>query len=421
MASKSVRILLTVVTSIILLLSAFTGGLIIGWSEPIMPGMPNLGLPFNINIPFLTAPSKTSSSSSANLPKLFQPFWYTWQFVHDQYVDQPVNDETLLRGAIRGMLDSLGDPHTSYMDPQQNQQTNATLQGDYEGIGAYVDNSGSYLKIIAPMSGSPAEKAGLKSGDLIIAVDGKDMTGLDGTVVLQKILGPAGSSVRLTIQRTGLDKPLDITILRAKILLPNTDGKMLDNNIAYVHIYTFGDNTTSELKKTLQDMMAKKPNGIILDLRNNGGGYLNTAVEVVSQFIPENKVVVYEEYGDGSRQTLKTSAGGLAAGSIPLVVLVNEGTASASEITAGAIQDYKRGQLVGVTTYGKGSVQTWVTLSNNEGAIRVTTAHWLTPNQRQINKIGLKPDFEVKITQDDVNAGQDPQLNKAVELLTTAH
>ncbi len=416
MPSKSLRTLLTAGTAVLLVLCGFTGGLIVGWSNPIMPGMPGLGL--HLNIPFLSPTGKTSTSAATNLPKLFQPFWYTWQFVHEQYIDQPVNDETLLRGALRGMLDSLGDAHTSYMDPAENQQTNATLQGDYEGIGAYVDSSGKYLKIIAPMSGSPAEKAGLKSGDLITAVDGKDVTGLDGTVVLQKILGPAGTSVTLTIQRSGLDKPFDVTLLRAKILLPSVDGKMLDNNIAYVHIYTFGDNTTSELKTTLQTLLAKKPSGMILDLRYNGGGLLTTAIEVVSQFIPANKVVVYEKYGNGTQQTLTTSAGGQATG-IPLIVLVNEGTASASEITAGAIQDYKRGQLVGVTTYGKGSVQSWVTLANNEGAIRVTIAHWLTPNLRLIDKIGLKPDVEVKITQDDINGGHDPQLDKAVQLLTS--
>ncbi|MDR3575026.1 MAG: S41 family peptidase [Anaerolineaceae bacterium] len=417
MQSKSLRNLLTSAAGILLLLCAFTGGLIVGWTNPIMPGMPGLGL--HLTIPFLSPSSKTSSSSSTNLPKLFEPFWYTWTFVHEQYIDQPVNDETLLRGALRGMLDALGDPHTAYMDPQLNQQTSATLQGDYEGIGAYVDSSGSYLKIIAPMTGSPAQKAGLQSGDLIVAVDGKDVTGMDGGLVLQKILGPAGTSVRLTIQRSGMDKPFDVTIVRAKILLPSVDGKMLGNNIAYVHIYTFGDNTLNELKSTLQTLLAKKPSGMILDLRNNGGGLLDTAVDVVSQFIPANKVVVYEQYGNGSRQTLTTKGGGLATANIPLIVLVNEGTASASEITAGAIQDYKRGQLVGVTTYGKGSVQSWATLTNNEGAIRVTVAHWLTPNQRLIDKIGLKPDVEVKITQDDINAGRDPQLDKAVQLLTT--
>jgi carboxyl-terminal processing protease len=417
MSSKSLRTFLTATSAILLLLCAFMAGLIVGWSRPIMPGMPGLNLPFNI--PFLSSSNKTGNSSATNLSVLFQPFWYTWTFVHEQYVDQPVNDETLLRGALRGMLDSLGDPHTSYMDPEQNQQANATLQGDYEGIGAYVDSSGSYLKIIAPMPGSPAEKAGLKSGDLIVAVDGKDVTGLDGSLVLQKILGPAGTPVTLTIQRSGLDKSFDVTILRAKILLPSVDGKLLNNSIAYVHIYTFGDNTLAELKTTLQNLLAQKPTGMILDLRNNGGGYLNTAVDVVSQFIPAEKVVVYEQYGNGSRQTLTTKSGGIAP-NIPLIVLVNEGTASASEITAGAIQDYKRGQLVGVTTYGKGSVQSWVALSNNEGAIRVTTAHWLTPNQRLIDKIGLKPDVEVKISQDDINAGRDPQLDKAVQLLSPA-
>jgi carboxyl-terminal processing protease len=190
---------------------------------------------------------------------------------------------------------------------------------------------------------------------------------------------------------------------------------MLDNGIGYIQITTFGDNTTSELRAALKDLLAQNPKGLVIDLRNNGGGYLQTAVEVASEFIPKG-VVLYEQYGDGTRNTYDVSPGGQAT-EIPLVVLINEGTASASEIVSGAIQDYGRGKLVGVTSYGKGSVQNWVPLSDNEGAVRVTIAKWLTPKERSISNVGLTPDVTVEITDADLQAGLDPQLDKAVQVL----
>jgi carboxyl-terminal processing protease len=371
------------------------------------------------NNPAASSGTTSDPSASAGTPKdlqeLFKPFWDTWQIVKDQYVDQPVDQEKMMRGAISGMLNALGDPHTSYMDPEQYRQANMPMNGEYEGIGAWVDTTGAFVKVISPMANSPAEKAGLKANDIIIKVDGEDMTGIDGSLVLRRVLGPAGSNVTLTIQREGVEQPFDVTITRAKIVVPSVESKMLDGGIGYVKLSTFGEKTTDELKTALKDVMGQKPKGLILDLRNNGGGYLNTAIEVVSQFIGKG-VVMYEQYGDGRKKSFEAQAGGLAV-DIPLVVLVNEGTASASEITAGAIQDYQRGLLVGVTTYGKGSVQNWIPLANDQGAVRVTIARWLTPKERQITKIGLKPDAEVKLTDEDIANKKDPQLDKAVEII----
>jgi len=363
-------------------------------------------------------PAATSTpSTTTSLDTLFAPFWETWNIVHQQYIDQPVNDTKLMQGAIRGMLDSLGDSHTGYMTPEEYTQANMPLSGSYEGIGAYVDTSKKVLTIISPMPGSPAEKAGLKSGDEIIAIDGKSVTGVDPSVVLRSVLGPAGTTVTLTIHRPDPESTLDVSIVRQKIVLPSIESRMLDQNIAYVAIYTFGDTTSADLKTTLTDLLAKNPKGLILDLRDNGGGYLTTAIEVVSQFIPSG-VVMYEDQGNGQRQTYTAISGGLAT-TIPLVVLVNGGTASASEITAGAIQDYGRGKLVGTTTYGKGSVQNWIPLENNQGAVRITIARWLTPKERQINGVGLTPDVVIDRTEADIQAGKDPQLDKAIELLVT--
>lgn len=365
-------------------------------------------------------PNQVESTPEAGTPpdleQLFEPFWQSWNIVHDQYIDQPVDDEALMRGAIKGMMESLGDQHSSYMDPNQYNQANIPLEGEYEGIGAWVDPSGEFLTVVSPMPGSPAEKVGLRPGDEIIAVDGEDMTGIDGSLVIRRVLGPAGTTVKLTVRREGQAEPFDVEVTRANITIPSVVSKMLDNNVAYVDLTTFGDKSTSELRSALKDLLAQKPAGLVLDLRNNPGGELSTAIEVASEFIGDG-VIMYEEYGDGRRDTYTARKGGLAT-DVPLVVLINEGSASASEIVAGAIQDRQRGTLVGTTSFGKGSVQNWIPLKNNEGAVRVTIARWLTPSGRTIHEKGLEPDVPVEITEADVQADRDPQLEKAVELLT---
>lgn len=413
MSSRLARNLLIGMVAAILLLGSFSGGVLVGWMLPDSSKV-NLSSPLSI--------SESSSGQDAGTPEdltqTFKAFWQTWDLVHSTYVDQPVDDTTLMRGAINGMLQSLGDPHTSYMNPEEYSQANTALEGEYEGIGAIVDITGDYLKIVSPMPDSPAEKAGLKVGDVIIAVDGEDMTGVDGNVVLSKVKGPAGTSVILTIQREGVEQPFDVTVTRAKITQSSVTYKMLDSGVAYVGLSNFGDNTTQDLKNALKELLAQNPKGLILDLRYNGGGYLETAVEVTSQFIDSGNVLL-EEYGDKTQTAYPVLEGGLAL-DIPMVVLVNEGSASASEITAGALQDAGRAKLIGVTTYGKGSVQKWTALQDNQGAVRITIARWLTPKERQINGIGLTPDIEVKISEDDIAAGRDPQLDKAVETLLNA-
>lgn len=418
--SKSFRIIVATVIALVLLMGAFSGGVIVGW---VIPDRVSANFrPQGSSIASENVPGNNQQQTSESL---FDPFWDAWDIVHEQFVDQPVDDVALMRGAIRGMLEALGDQHTSYMDPLEYEQNTMPMEGEYEGIGAWVDTAGEYLTIISPMPDSPAEKAGLKPGDMIIAVNGEDMTGIDANLVLRQVLGPAGTDVVLTIVRktegengiiqTG--EPFDVTITRAKITLKSVEYEMLENNIAYVNITTFGERTTNELKLALKDLLKQKPQGLILDLRNNGGGYLQTAIEVTSQFVDEG-ILMYQEYGDGSRDSYKAIPGGLAT-EIPMVVLVNEGSASASEITAGAIQDLGRAQLVGVTTYGKGSVQNWIPLDNgNEGAVRVTIARWLTPNGRQIHEVGLEPDVVVERTEEDIEAERDPQLDKAIELLS---
>jgi len=408
------------VVAVILLAGAFSGGFLAGHFLPVgnlsLPLSSGLTLPGESTINPSTGNDSVETATPQDLQTLFKPFWETWTIIHDQFVDQPVDNVILMRGAIRGMLESLGDQHTSFMDPQEFKDANSSLEGSYEGIGAYVDTGGDFLSITSPISGSPAEKAGLKPGDKIIAIDGQDMTGVNPELARRKVLGPAGSVVKLTILREGQEKPFDVEIKRDKIEIASVESKMLDNNIAYIKLNTFGDTTSSELKTALTTLMAQHPKGLILDLRYNGGGYLQTAVDVASQFISKG-VVLYEQYGNGKKDSYEAKPGGLAL-DVPMVVLINKGSASASEIVAGALQDDKRAQLVGETSYGKGSVQNWIPLQDNQGAVRVTIAKWLTPSGRTIHKLGLTPDVVVPLTEEDAKAKLDPQLAKAIELLT---
>jgi carboxyl-terminal processing protease len=241
------------------------------------------------------------------------------------------------------------------------------------------------------------------------------MTGTPPEEVRLKVLGPEGSKVTLTVRREGEPEPLQFVITRARITIHSAEGKMLENGIGYIDINTFGDRTTQELRGALQNLMKQNPKGLVIDLRNNPGGYLNTAIEVSSEFIDEG-VIMYEQYGDGRRDQYEALGNGQAT-DIPIVVLINEGSASASEILAGALQDYGRAKLVGVLSYGKGSVQNWQPLSNNQGAARVTIAKWLTPKERAIDHVGLTPDVIVEMTPEDFAAGRDPQLDAAVETL----
>ena len=403
MKSKGLRTCLSIVLGLIILAVVFVSGVGVGYFAPRL---------MDADTPEITS-SDPSGSTPTEDEALFAPFWEAWDIVHQEYVDQPVNDLNLMRGAIEGMLGALGDPHTSYMTPDEYTQANESLEGEYEGIGAWVDTSGEYVEIISPMKGSPAAEAGLLPKDLIIAIDGEDMSGIPGDIALQSILGPAGSDVTLTIRRE--NETFDVTITRQQIIVPTVEHEMLEDDIAYIALYTYGDKSTEQLRDALRDLLAQDPIGLIFDLRNNGGGYLTTAIEVVSEFIRDG-VVMYEQEGDGVIRTYEAISGGLAT-EIPLVVLVNEGTASASEITAGAIQDRGRGPLVGAVTFGKGSVQNWIPLNDNAGAVRVTVARWLTPDQRQLSGDGLTPEYIVEMTEEDYTEGRDPQLEKAVEVL----
>ena len=404
------RIVLAISAAIGIASLAFSAGLATGLVIPRLSG-PSEAPPLELNPPQINQP-EPGPQLPASRDELMAPFWEAWEILHDEYVDQPLDDGSLVQGAIRGMVDSLGDPHSSYMDPDEYLQANLPLDGEYEGIGAWVDADGEFLTIISAMPGSPAERGGLQPGDQVIGVDGEDVTGLDGNLVIRKVLGPAGTAVRLTIRREGVPDPIDLELVRERIDLASVESEILEGDIGYIRLLSFGAQTADDLDRELADLLRQDPHGLILDLRGNGGGFLHTAVDVASQFL-SGGVVLSERFGDG-QETIYEAEGGGRATQIALVVLIDGGSAAASEIVAGAIQDHDRGLLVGETSFGKGSVQNWIELSDDQGAVRVTIARWYTPDGRQIHEVGLTPDVEVL----PAEAGQaDLQLNEAIELL----
>ncbi len=351
------------------------------------------------------------------MDNLFSPYQEAWKIVHDQYLEQPVNDIDLMHGSIQGMMESLGDPYSAYLDPEQFREQNAPLEGEYTGIGAWVDTSGEFLVIVSPMPNSPAEDVGLKPGDVVKKIDNQDITNLDPSLVLRKILGPANSQVLITIAREEEPDLLEFEITRAVIPVPSVESELINEHIGYIRLYTFGVNSYDDFSLAVTQLLGQGADNLIIDLRNNTGGYVDSAIDITSIFL-EEKVVLIEEWGDGTTKDYLTSKDPVALDT-PLYILVNKGTASASEITAGALQDYNRAMLIGTTTFGKGLIQNWIPLKGDNGAIRVSIAHWLTPYGRQIQGLGLTPDIEIQFTETDYYNGIDTQLEKAIEVITT--
>lgn len=341
------------------------------------------------------------------------PLIDTWDILHQQYLHQPLNDELLMRGAIRGLMESLDDPYSSYMDPEEFTAQTTPLEGEYTGIGAWVDTTGEFLVIISPMPDSPAEAVGIMPGDIVIGINGEDVTSLAPSLVLNKILGPAGTTLTLTIQRNV--ETFEFEVERALIPIPSLESMLMDEHIGYIRLYNFGAKSTEEVINAYNDLWNQGATKLIFDLRNNTGGYVETAVEITSLFIKDETILI-EEKGDGTQKIYQNTGQTLDDVS-PMVVLINEGTASASEIMAGALQDTHRAELIGATTFGKGFIQQWIPLRNDFGAVRITTARWLTPDGHQIQGQGLAPDIPVMLTDEDIQNQNDRQLIEAIEYL----
>jgi carboxyl-terminal processing protease len=346
----------------------------------------------------------------------FKLFWQVWDDLKELYVDkEKISDKQLFYGALHGLVSSLGDPYTIFMDPKISQEFTNDLAGTFEGIGAELGIKNDALTIIAPLPDMPAEKAGLKSGDKILAIDGVQTNGMSVDEAVNHIRGPKGTPVKLSIFRDGFKKVEDISITRDVIVVKSVSATLRDDKVMVVKITSFNDDTEKLFKEAVNKIISANPKGIILDMRNNPGGYLETAISVASEWIREG-VVVTEKYSEENKSIEHLARGHARLESFPTVVLVNQGSASAAEIVAGALQDYNKATLVGMKTFGKGSVQTLTNLEDGS-AVKITVAKWLTPKGRSINDEGIKPDIEIDLTQEEYNANQDPQLDAADDLI----
>lgn len=338
-----------------------------------------------------------------------------WDALKQNYVDKvSIKDKDLFYGSLKGLAQSLNDPYTVFMDPKDSQEFTNDLAGTFEGIGAEVGMRNDIVTIIAPLDGMPAQKAGIRAGDKIYAIDGKSTLGLTVDEAVKKIRGPKGTKVTLTILRGNGEKPKDVVINRGVIVVKSVKTEMRNDGIYVIKVSNFNDDTLSLFNSAIDQILIKKPKGIILDLRNNPGGYLETAVAMASEWIDAGPIVS-EKFSEDSFSQYPSSGRGRLK-NFPTVVLVNNGSASASEIVAGALRDYKKATLLGEQTYGKGSVQTIKQLSDGS-TLKVTIAKWLTPAGDSISEIGIKPGVEIKYTQADIDKNIDPQLNKALEIL----
>ena len=346
--------------------------------------------------------------------------WKALDVVNSKYIDKPIDQQKALYGAVKGAVESAGDPYTTFFPPKDLTNFRTQLAGSFGGIGAEVGKKDGNIVVIAPLDGSPAQKAGIKSGDIIVKVNGESTQDWSVEAAVEKIRGPKGTPVTLTLFRTGKDKTFDVKIVRDTIAIKSVkwsykevtvDGKK--KTIAVINLSEFGDDTEGLFNQAVNEVLTKNVSGIILDLRNDPGGYLQTAVAVASNWVTKGDTVVSEAHSDGTSQVYSATGNPRLAG-IKTIVMINGGSASASEILSGALRDHNLATLLGEKSFGKGSVQELVDLPGGS-AVKVTVAKWITPGGKNLNHNGLDPDIKVTISDDDVKNNNDAQLNKALE------
>ena len=340
-------------------------------------------------------------------------FWEAWQAVSNKFIDrEKIDQKKAFYGALQGMVKSIGDDYTEFYSPQEAKIFNEDISGSFEGVGMEITVRRGIITVVSPLEDTPAWRAGIKSGDLILKINNEDATNLKLEEAVMRIRGPKGTKVILTIMREDFKEPKDIEIVRDVIVVHAVKFKMLENNIGYIKILNFGKNSVPEFYNAINDLLTKGANKLILDLRNNPGGFLESAVIISSWFLPKGDKVVIEDFGGKSPQRIHRSLGPGILSNLPLVVLVNRGSASASEILAGALRDNLNVKILGEKTFGKGSVQEVVNLSDGS-LVKVTVARWLTPKGKLIEGKGINPDIEIKSESDK----EDLVLNKAIEIL----
>lgn len=342
----------------------------------------------------------------------FDLFWDVWKRAKSDYITKDTPDTKLFYGAVSGVVSALDDPYSVFFDPQKAKEFSESLSGTFDGIGAEIGMKNNQLVIIAPLPEMPAEKAGLRGGDKILAIDKKATTAMTIDEAVTKIRGKRGTQVTLTIYRDGESKERDVTVMRDKIVIKAVRFEVKDKNTGYIRIVHFTQDTASEFRNAVNKLLEKKVTRLIIDLRNNPGGYLEAAVQIAGYWVDGDTVVI-EQYDGDKREEYKGRVRPRLK-DMPTVVLTNKGSASASEIVAGALQDYKKATIVGEQTFGKGSVQDVQALKDGS-SLKLTIAKWLTPKGRTIQDNGITPDIKVEISEEDIKNKRDPQLERALK------
>lgn len=394
----------------ILIIVAFSFGIYLGKSNTRQTSQEvfNLGTTTNIN-----------SSSTADMT----PFWTTWKLLEQKFVythkdAKKITDQEKVWGAIQGLTSSYGDPYTVFMPPEENKNFENDISGNFEGVGMELAIKDKNIVVVAPLKDTPAYKAGVMKGDVIIAINGETTAGMSVDDAVKKIRGKAGTNVTLTFARNGTTKPIEITMMRGIIDVPTAETE-IKGDVFVIHLYNFYALSANKFRMALREFIDSGKTKLVLDLRGNPGGYLESAVDMASWFLPLGKTVVREDFGPNIEEQVYRSKGyDIFNENLRMLILADSGSASASEILAGALQENNVAKIVGTKTFGKGSVQELIKITP-ETSLKVTIARWLTPNGVSISDGGLTPDYKVEITEADLKANKDPQMDKAIELLKT--
>jgi len=368
----------------------------------------------NISVQFLNA----SSTSYANMSS----FWRAWEILDEKFspaasTTAPISSEDKLWGAIEGLANAYGDPYTVFFPPVESKVFEEEISGSFGGVGMEIAIQEGVLTVIAPLKDTPADKAGVLAGDKILMIGEVSALNMSADEAVKLIRGEPGTPIDITFARKGINEPLVKTLIRSNISIPTINTKLLPSNVFVIELYSFSATSPNLFRSALREFIESGSDKLILDLRNNPGGYLEAALDMASWFLPTGKTVVTEDFGEKRDSRIYRSKGyDIFTDKLKFAILVNEGSASASEILAGALREYNKAILVGNKTFGKGSVQELISVTS-ETSLKVTVAHWLTPLGNSISNNGLTPDIEVKLTAENTKDGNDPQLNAAVDYL----
>lgn len=395
-----------IILSVFLFVSIFTFGFFLGSQKDIT----------NPHLAFSNQAQKFLAQAQENDFNFGLYFEVLDKIKANHFNKNKLDDKDLFYGSLEGLAAATGDPYTVFMNPEISSEFYEDLSGSFDGIGAEIGLRDEIITIIAPLANSPAQSAGLRAGDKVYAIDGESTIGLNANSAAKKIKGPKGEPVTLTILREGVE-PFDVEIIRDTVQVESVKTETLATNVYYLQITNFNDDTNQLFNLAVAEILLQEPKGIILDLRNNPGGYLEKSIDIASEWI-KNGLIVAEQFGENRRAEHFSHGKGRLA-DIPTVVLINRGSASASEIVAGALRDYHQATIIGEASFGKGSVQTLETLSDGS-ALKITVANWLTPAGDYINEVGITPDIEVKFSEQDFEDNLDPQLERAIEYILEA-